>query len=972
MPRSDRLNREELLDRQAFQLGLLEALRSVADPLQAMGEVARAIGEKLDLRRVGYAEVEADGATVHVTHDWIAPPAISLTGAALHLDDFGPEAVGELRAGRTMIVADAATDPRTRAMTEPYERLGVQSTVVCPLVRDGALSALLFAHDGRPREWTQAELALIEDAALRTQESVERARAEQALRESERRYRSLFNSIDAGFCVIEMRFDAAGRPADYRFLEVNDAFEANTGIVNAGGRWMREIAPDHEQHWFDTYGRVALTGKSERFELPAQELGDRWYMVHAYRVDAPELHHVAILFSDLTERRRTERALEENREELELATRAARLGRFDYRVQSGTLKWDDRCRELFGLSPGAPVSYDTAFLAGLHPDDRERADAAVAAALDPAGNHGFDVEYRTIGIEDGIERHIAAHGVSFFEGDTPLRLIGTVQDVTKDRQAQARIRETEERLRLAGRATNDAIWDWDLRRDQVLWNESIEQAYGHALDQVGSSGAWWIGHIHPEDRARIDASIHAVIDADGNEWTDEYRFQRADGSYADVLDRGYVIRDGAGAPLRMIGAMLDLTTRKALERQLLRENEDLEKTVATTTAERDRAEEALRQAQKMEAVGQLTGGLAHDFNNLLGAISGALEMIHFRIERGQTGELDRYTDMAGDAVRRAAALTHRLLAFSRRQTLDPRATDPTDLVDGMAELIRRTLGPSISLALDLARPSWTIMIDPHQLENALLNLCINARDAMPGGGDIRIQTTTRTIDAPQAAEEGLEPGDYLAISVSDTGTGMSADVASRAFEPFFTTKPMGGGTGLGLSMIYGFARQSGGAVRIESGVGEGTTVTISLPRHKGPARPVAAPAEGELLSAAQTSTTILVVDDEESIRRIVGELVEELGCRALQAGDAASALDILKGDAPIDLIVTDVGLPGDTNGRDLAEAAMAVRPGLKILFITGFAEASVLGSAPLSANMAVLTKPFALTALSAKVRELLG
>ena len=803
----------------------------------------------------------------------------------------------------------------------------------------------------------------------------DRMNDEKALRASERRYRDLFNSIDAGFCVVEMRFDADGTAADYQFIEVNSSFEAYTGIADAKGRWMREIAPAHEQHWFDLYGRVARTGVAEQIELPARELNDRWYMVHAYRVDEPGENHVAILFTDLTERRRTEQALERSREELELTAHAAELGRFDYRPREQSLSWDDRCRELFGLSPGVPVSYETTFLAGLHPDDLDRANRAVLASLDPDGSPRFEVEYRTVGIEDGKLRHISAHGLAFFEGREPVRLVGIVQDITKEREAGAVLREVEERLRLAGRATNDAVWDWDLRTNHVTWNEALARSYGHALATVEPTGEWWIEHIHPDDRPRIDTSIHAVIDGTGTDWSDEYRFARADGSYADILDRGYVIRDEDGAPVRMVGAMLDVSARKAVERQLVQEKQSLADEVATTAAERDRAEDALRQSQKMEAVGQLTGGLAHDFNNLLTGISGALEMMQVRIAQGRVNELEKYSVAAQGAVRRAAALTHRLLAFSRRQTLDPKPTDVNHLMFGIEELIRRTVGPQVEVETVGKAGLWTTLVDPNQLENAIINLCINARDAMPDGGRITIETANKWLDERAAIERNLDPGQYISICVTDTGTGMADDVVSRAFDPFFTTKPMGEGTGLGLSMIYGFARQSGGQVRIYTELGTGTTMCIYLPRHMTSAEAEPAP-DAASQAPAQIEPThsgcVLVVDDEPTVRMLVVEVAEDLGYSVLEAFDGPSAMRLIQATPGIDLLITDVGLPGGLNGRQVADAALSLIPQLKIVFITGYAENAVIGNGQLAPNMSLVTKPFAMDALAQRIRDIMA
>lgn len=681
--------------------------------------------------------------------------------------------------------------------------------------------------------------------------------------------------------------------------------------------------------------------------------------------------------SDVTQAHEARASLTASREKLELATRAARLGQFDFWPQTGRLDWDDRCRELFGLHPGAPVNYEAAYLAGLHPDDRMSADAAVVAALDPNGDRIFDTQYRTIGIEDGIERHIHARGSVIFDGDVAVRLIGTVQDVTSDRKAQAALQEVEERLRLAGRATNDAVWDWDFRANHVTWNVALADVYGHDLADVEPTGEWWIEHIHPEDRDRIDASIHSVIDGGGSDWTDEYRFARADGGYADVLDRGYVLRDDSGAPLRMVGAMLDVSERKAVERQLKQDRQRLTEEVEETAAERDRAEEALRQSQKMEAVGQLTGGLAHDFNNLLTGISGALEMIQLRVTQGRVNELERYSVAAQGAVRRAAALTHRLLAFARRQTLDPKPTDVNRLMFGIEELIRRTVGPQIEVETVGKAGIWTTLVDPNQLENAILNLCINARDAMPAGGRITIETANKWLDERAARQRDLEPGQYISICVTDTGTGMTEDVAAHAFEPFFTTKPMGEGTGLGLSMIYGFARQSGGQVRIYTEVGLGTTMCIYLPRHMsehGAVEPEADYGEAILASLNKPSAAgrVLVVDDEPTVRMLVVEVAQELGYDVIEAIDGPSAMRLVEGKPAVDLLITDVGLPGGMNGRQVADAMLGMRPDLKVLFITGFAENAVIGNGQLSPNMALVTKPFPMELLAKKIRDIMA
>ncbi len=387
-------------------------------------------------------------------------------------------------------------------------------------------------------------------------------------------------------------------------------------------------------------------------------------------------------------------------------------------------------------------------------------------------------------------------------------------------------------------------------------------------------------------------------------------------------------------------------------------------------AELAQAQEALRQSHKMEAIGQLTGGIAHDFNNLLAGIAGSLELMRARLAQGRLDAFERFIGNAEDSTRRAAALTQRLLAFSRRQTLDPRPIDVNRLVSGMEELIRRTIGPAIALEVVGAGGLWLTRVDPSQLENALLNLAINSRDAMPNGGRITIETANKWLDARAARERDVKPGQYVSVCVTDTGTGMTPDVISRAFDPFFTTKPLGSGTGLGLSMVQGFVRQSGGQVRIYSEVGTGTTMCLYLPRFADGVEAVesdsvVAPADGG------RGETVLVIDDEFIIRELIVEVLEEAGYAVLEAADGPSGLKILQSNTRVDLLVTDVGLPGGLNGRQVFDAARASRPTLKALFITGYAENAAIGNGLLGPGMQVITKPFEMTALANKVREMI-
>ncbi|QKF52878.1 Blue-light-activated protein [Pseudomonas graminis] len=561
-------------------------------------------------------------------------------------------------------------------------------------------------------------------------------------------------------------------------------------------------------------------------------------------------------------------------------------------------------------------------------------------------------------------------------------------DVTGRRDAEERLRQSEavaraniERVQLALAAgAIFGTWHWDLPSDSFTVDEAFARAFG--LDPVlgyeGLSLEQVAATVHPEDRAGLMTAINEAIRR-GGAYAHQYRVRRADGKYYWIEANGRVNFSEEGVPLSFPGVLIDVEERRSVEAQrdlataaLRTLNETLEQRVAERTAALMQTEEKLRQSQKMEAVGQLTGGLAHDFNNLLAGISGSLELLSARFAQGRLTDVDRYLATAQSATRRAAALTHRLLAFSRRQTLDPRPTEVNALVEGMTELIQRTVGPSIDVQTIASPDRCVALVDASQLENALLNLCINSRDAMHEGGSITIETGHQVVEAGDAATLEVTEGEYLTLSVTDTGTGMPASIVAKAFDPFFTTKPIGQGTGLGLSMIYGFAKQSGGQVRITSVVGQGTTLCIYLPRYHGNAGCHEAHLPDPATQTAGIGETILVVDDEPTVRMLVTEVLGELGYSVMEAADSASGLKLLRSDVRVDMLVTDVGLPGGMNGRQMADAARELRPGLRTLFITGYAESAAIGANQLAPGMHVLTKPFAIDTLAARVRELIN
>ncbi|MCF5632451.1 PAS domain-containing protein, partial [Pseudomonas syringae] len=573
-------------------------------------------------------------------------------------------------------------------------------------------------------------------------------------------------------------------------------------------------------------------------------------------------------------------------------------------------------------------------------------------------------------------------------GDPAERQIAVIfSDVTARRDAEERLRTSEalarenvDRVQLALAAgAIIGTWHWDLPTDRFTVDEAFARAFGldPALGREGLSLEQVIATVHPEDRPGLIDAINAVV-SNGHVYAHQYRVRRTDGNYYWIEANGRVDRDTDGTPLRFPGVLINVDERRTIAAERDRAtaalrslNDTLEQRVAARTTELMQAEEKLRQSQKMEAVGQLTGGLAHDFNNLLAGISGALELIGKRIEQGRWSDVDKYIVTAQGAAKRAAALTHRLLAFSRRQTLDPQPTDVNRLMSGMTDLIQRTVGPSILVETIGTIGLWPTLVDASQLENTLLNLCINARDAMPDGGRITIEASNRLIERSTAQVHDMPEGQYLSLCVTDTGTGMTPEVIAKAFDPFFTTKPIGQGTGLGLSMIYGFANQSGGQVRIQSEVGKGTAISIYLPRYEGAAVRDESAVDKAPVEFTRSGETILIVDDEPTVRMLLTDALGDLGYTLIEAADSLAGLKLLRSDVHIDLLITDVGLPGGMNGRQMADAGREVRPHLKTLFITGYAENAAIGDEQLGPGMRVLTKPFAIDVLASRVQELM-
>ena len=542
---------------------------------------------------------------------------------------------------------------------------------------------------------------------------------------------------------------------------------------------------------------------------------------------------------------------------------------------------------------------------------------------------------------------------------------------------------SEELLALAQEAGRVGIFEWQVQSGVLRLSPQFLSIYG--LSAFDGRYASWLKFVFREDVPRLSEAIEQSFAAHERETSVEFRIMRPGESGPTWIEsRSINFFDGDGVPMRVVGVNVDITERKRALAQLRAFTETLEDAVRERTREleavheaRRKAEDSLRQAQKMEAVGQLTGGVAHDFNNLLTIILGGLDIIGRQLPALEVSpaveRIIRARDMAVEGAKRAVTLTSSLLAFSRRQPLDPRPIEPNKLIASTGELLRRTLGEQVALETVLTGGLWRIHADPNQLENSLLNLAVNARDAMPGGGKMTIETANCYLDETYVAgvREPGEAGQYVMIAVSDTGSGMDLATQEKAFEPFFTTKEVGKGTGLGLSQVYGFVRQSSGHVRIYSEVGEGTTAKIYLPRYAGDDERQVQQTTQARSPLADGDELILVVEDDEALRRYTVQTLGDLGYQVIEAGDGRSALDVLAQRGDIMLLFTDIVMPGGINGRQLAEQAVKMRPGLKVLFTTGYSRNAIVHHGRVDPGVNLIGKPFSFQELSTKIRSVL-
>ncbi|WP_298813700.1 PAS domain S-box protein [uncultured Sphingomonas sp.] len=782
-------------------------------------------------------------------------------------------------------------------------------------------------------------------------ETTQRVRAARAVAEDRARLAEMFDAAPSFMAVL-------AEPG-HRFDLANASFRRLIGGRDVVGQTLTGALPEvAEQGFLDLLDTVVTTGtpffgqnRTLRLAGSDGQAGQERLLDFVYQPikDADgAVTGVFIEGIDVTERHRAEEALLASRESLELATEAAEIGTWDADVLNRLLNCSVRAKTIFGMPLDEPVTIED-FYACVHPDDVAMVRAALEATTDPNRRAAYDVEYRIMRPGTGEVRWLTSKGRAFFDrAGRCTRALGSLIDVTRRKIEGEKLRESERRFRALSDSLPALVWMSDEHGRMLFANRGFETMLGVSPERMLDEG--WSAILSEADVHLLDEARPAFLEQRKSLGRD-FPVHTATGErrWIHVEVRPHLIGDTF---LGHVGCAIDVTDAHlagaALEARIAERTAQLREQVG----ERERVEETLHQMQRLEAIGQLTSGVAHDFNNLLTVVLGNVDVI---ARTAQRAGLDHRTltrlDHVRTAAQRGATLTAQLLAFSRRQHLETRTVDLNTTVSGMGALMQSTLGRSVTVEMTLADGLWPALVDPTQIELIILNLAINARDALPDGGTLTIATANVSRHAPERAEEPAA-GDYVAVSVSDTGTGMSEAVLARAFEPFFTTKEIGKGSGLGLAQVFGFAKQSGGGVRIDTAVGRGTTVSVFLPRG---APAIEATADQVAAAPADVAgRTVLVLDDDDAVRSVTAEVLREAGCCVIEAADGQGALDALEQLGHVDAVVADFAMPR-MNGAQFRVLAQRQRPGLPILFVTGYADLDAIRDVP---DERVIRKPF--------------
>lgn len=765
------------------------------------------------------------------------------------------------------------------------------------------------------RKWVRAigvgirdEMGHISRIQGALQDIDERKRLENTARDLERRLAESMENISDAFFQLD---------TDWRFTYLNHQAECLLERPRSGllGRLIWQEFPEASsgiirQH----YERAVRENQTADFEVFYESL-DAWFSVTAY----PGPAGLTVYFRDVTKRHAADQHLHllemaiSRIEDFVMITKAASQPGGDQTI----VYLNEAFVRITGYSPHDAIGRSPGFLQGQRTDANTIDEINSAIARSEAIRAEL-VNYAKDGREYWVDMSIAPIVDS---AGRATHFVATGRDITDRKRTEEKLAESEERFSIVAMMTTDAIWDWDIARGHVQWNSNMASVFGHEDISVEDGFREWESKIHPDDRARVVSSVHAAIDGRAETWQQEFRFRRGTGIYAEVLDQAHIIRNGAGDATRMVGGIRDITETRLNEAKRL-------------------------QAQRLEAIGQLTGGVAHDFNNLLTVIIGTAETLADEITDPR---LSAIAQLNHKASRQSAALTRQLLTFAGRQPLEPASLNINRTIRAMEGLLSTALGETIILHLALDPAAGHVRADAAQLEASIMNLCINARDAMPDGGRLVIATA--------------QSGDDAVIQISDNGDGMDAETRAKAFEPFFTTKPFGKGSGLGLSMVYGFVRQSGGGIEIESEPGKGTTILLSFPRLAS-METYAEPISNGLLKGG--SERILVVEDDPMVRDFAADILVSLGYSVTCSGDATEALRIVETDGPFHLVFSDVVMPGPIDGHAMAREIMARHPNLPVVLATGYADIERIGA---TSRFRPIAKPYTRRQLAETLRE---
>ena len=923
----DLTDRKLAENRQAFVLRLSDELRNLNDPRQVLAAATGRLGAHLGAARVGYGEIQSDNATVLVTCGY-ANGAEAINGA-FRLEDFGPRLAARAFRGLTLVEEDVLADPEVRSPM--WSSIGTRAHVSVPLLREGRYRALLYVTHTRPHRWSGDEVQLIEDVAERIWDALERARAEWELHCANEELTTLVaqrtadrNRIWQLAGELMMICDMSGR-----LIEINPAASRLLGSSERELRGMpfnEFLHPDDVESTSFEIQQLLAGRCSTAFETRYRTRSGDYRLISWLAVAEDGLLHM--VGRDMTEEYAARR---ERDRTWALSPIIKAVATLQGRLLSVNPAW------IKALGWSEAESLGRNVMSFVAPQDLEDGTSGMATLATGTVLREFRLHFVTKG---GGVRSLSWTTVP--DGD---RLYGFARDVTAEVTTAAALEASRAERERLWSATNDLMGTASFEGFMVSVNPAWTRMLGFSEAELTSRP--YMEFIDPADHERSIAIVRGMERGEGMH-NFESRMLHKDGRRFVILWTG----QRHGDLMYLVGR--DITAQRA-------------------------AEDKLRQSQKMEAVGQLTGGIAHDFNNMLQGIVGAVDVMSRRITEGRLPEAQHFISVARQSIDRAALLTHRLLAFSRRQALAPKTVELGELLAGIGTLIQQTVGPMIDFRIRLVDDCWPVRCDPNQLDNAVLNLAINARDAMlPDGGRLVIEVTHSVLSgADVAGWDDAKAGEFVCICVRDTGKGMAPDVLQRAFEPFFTTKPDGQGTGLGLSQVYGFVSQSGGVMILDSKVGAGTAVQIYLPRWVGEPNLTARHTDPRLLeSSASRVATVLLVEDETDIRRLTAEMLRDRQHVVIEASDGSSALSALQqrltvGES-IDILVADIGLPGGTNGRQLAYAVRQHLPAVPVLMITGYAGQALGPTTEVAEGIALLSKPFSFEILAARVESLVA